>query len=300
VKSSVVENTLNPVWGETFYFTFDPNYDLEVTLFDSDFAFADSILGYAKTSLKHIQEEIKKAEEQGERSWNTWFLLEAPPAEPKLYVQGRVYMNFSIIDLSRESDTEKIEQLPLPHPLPMDPEEVKIKNQVNPWVSQTIFDQSLAWSEQKQAEGLTSSGDYLHYHAPHMSTIPPSQKYRILALDGGGVRGILSAGLLHRLVQEKPDLLDKVDLIAGSSAGGLVGLLLACGYTPQQVQAIFAYHSPAIFSSPAARRYSPFKAKYEDKNKKEIVQYYFGERTLGDLRKYVAINAFRLDGAPSR
>jgi Patatin-like phospholipase len=53
--------------------------------------------------------------------------------------------------------------------------------------------------------------------------------FRILALDGGGVRGILTLALLIRIVERDPTFLDQVDLIAGTSAGGILALLLASG-----------------------------------------------------------------------
>ncbi|EKX34472.1 hypothetical protein GUITHDRAFT_80524, partial [Guillardia theta CCMP2712] len=49
-------------------------------------------------------------------------------------------------------------------------------------------------------------------------------EFRILSLDGGGVRGILSAVILARLLKAVPTFLDNVDLLAGTSTGGLIAL----------------------------------------------------------------------------
>ncbi len=53
--------------------------------------------------------------------------------------------------------------------------------------------------------------------------------YRVLALDGGGIRGLLTVALLRRLCQQPglSGLLDGVDLFAGTSSGGLIALALA-------------------------------------------------------------------------
>ena len=59
--------------------------------------------------------------------------------------------------------------------------------------------------------------------------LEPKKKFRILSLDGGGIRGILTTILIQRIQQEVPEFMSKVDLIAGTSAGGLVGLMLAAG-----------------------------------------------------------------------
>jgi predicted acylesterase/phospholipase RssA len=123
--------------------------------------------------------------------------------------------------------------------------------------------------------------------------------YRILSLDGGGVRGIVSATILLRLCKEFPTLLDSVDLIAGTSTGGLLCLLLAGGYSPRQCVDMYRFNAPIIFESYWLRKLlSPFNASYSDANKLDICRFYMGDRTLGQLNKHVVISAFRLDGGP--
>ena len=52
-----------------------------------------------------------------------------------------------------------------------------------------------------------------------------------LALSGGGIRGIAHAGVLKAL--EENDI--KVDVIGGTSAGGLIASLYAIGYSPMYI-----------------------------------------------------------------
>src|SRR5712692_3209774 len=59
--------------------------------------------------------------------------------------------------------------------------------------------------------------------------MPP---YHILSLDGGGIRGLLTAILLERLEAAVPGFLSKIDLYAGTSTGGILALGLAYGVTP--------------------------------------------------------------------
>ena len=56
-------------------------------------------------------------------------------------------------------------------------------------------------------------------------------KYRILSLDGGGIRGLLSLILLQRLGlnSQLEGWLERADLLAGTSTGGLIALGLAHG-----------------------------------------------------------------------
>ena len=58
---------------------------------------------------------------------------------------------------------------------------------------------------------------------------------RIIAVDGGGVGGAIPARLIQRLAEVHPGLLDKADLFAGTSTGGLIALGLAKGLSPDQL-----------------------------------------------------------------
>lgn len=53
--------------------------------------------------------------------------------------------------------------------------------------------------------------------------------YRILSLDGGGIRGTLTIRLIERLSEKFPAFLESVDLIAGTSTGGNPGALSGGG-----------------------------------------------------------------------
>ncbi|HEY5271481.1 MAG TPA: patatin-like phospholipase family protein [Anaerolineales bacterium] len=57
-----------------------------------------------------------------------------------------------------------------------------------------------------------------------------------LALGGGGSRGYSHIGVLRRLEQEGY----RVRVVAGTSAGGIVGTLYAAGYTPDELEARLA------------------------------------------------------------
>eukprot|EP00960_Hanusia_phi_P074798 768319-Hanusia_phi.AAC.1 len=122
-------------------------------------------------------------------------------------------------------------------------------------------------------------------------------EFRILSLDGGGVRGILSAVILARLLKAVPTFLDNVDLLAGTSTGGLIALMLAVGYTPEECQKIYEYACPLIFAKDPWRIYNPLKAKYSPKGREDLCRTYLGEdRTLSDLKKHVVVTSFKLDG----
>jgi predicted acylesterase/phospholipase RssA len=81
------------------------------------------------------------------------------------------------------------------------------------------------------------------------------QPFRVLALDGGGIRGYYTARLLSGLVTnfEKQcgrgplDLGKGFDLIVGTSTGGILGAGLAAGKQPAEIAALYRESGPAIF-----------------------------------------------------
>ena len=52
--------------------------------------------------------------------------------------------------------------------------------------------------------------------------------FKILSLDGGGIRGVLSTTLLERL-NEVTNFIPNTDMVAGTSTGGIIALGLAAG-----------------------------------------------------------------------
>ncbi len=124
--------------------------------------------------------------------------------------------------------------------------------------------------------------------------------YRILALDGGGIKGVLTAALLERLEAARPGFLARVDLFAGTSTGGLLALGLASGLAPAQIRQFYEAKGPAVFNSAFWRRLGHlFVAKYANAALKRALTEQFGNRTLGELPKKVLITSFDLDNAPA-
>jgi len=108
---------------------------------------------------------------------------------------------------------------------------------------------------------------------------------RILAVDGGGVGGILPARLLDRLQARYPALVTQADLVAGTSTGGLIALGLARGLAPAQLCDLYLDQAKHIFSR-ANRRYEiewPFRAKYRPDGLRDAVRAIVGDATLGEL-----------------
>ena len=119
--------------------------------------------------------------------------------------------------------------------------------------------------------------------------------YRILSLDGGGVRGVLTAVLLDRLVKKFPDLLDKVDLFAGTSTGAILALGLAYGLKPGDLIDFYQKRAQSIFADEWFDMGGITRAKYDNQKLRAVFEKIFGEATLGDLKKRVLVPTFDLD-----
>src|SRR5438874_675533 len=85
-----------------------------------------------------------------------------------------------------------------------------------------------------------------------------AQPFRVLSLDGGGMRGTYTATYLDRVAatfarQRKLAALDigaTFDLIVGTSTGGIIACALAAGVGLDKVVELYRTHGPAIFSRP--------------------------------------------------
>jgi patatin-like phospholipase/acyl hydrolase len=128
--------------------------------------------------------------------------------------------------------------------------------------------------------------------------------YRILSLDGGGIRGLLTAILLDRLEQVHPGFLSQIDLFAGTSTGGVLALGFAAGRTPREAIQLYERYGSKVFSDSFEddlRDLGHFVgAEYSLEPLKEILQSQFGELTLGELEKKVLISSFDLDNTPRK
>lgn len=88
-----------------------------------------------------------------------------------------------------------------------------------------------------------------------------SKPYRVLCLDGGGIRGLYTASLLHQLtlrfarlnnqsITERLDFGANFDLIVGTSTGSLLATALAAGTPLDDVIALYRTEARNIFQSP--------------------------------------------------
>jgi len=106
---------------------------------------------------------------------------------------------------------------------------------------------------------------------------------RILALDGGGVRGIFTLQILARIEalfrdeNRRPDLrlADVFDLIAGTSTGAIIASFLSWGKTVAEIERLYLEFGPLMFRrQPWHRRH---RSKYRAAAIAELFREHFRE-----------------------
>src|SRR5262249_1761816 len=72
--------------------------------------------------------------------------------------------------------------------------------------------------------------------------------FRILALDGGGIKGTFTASVLATWEQQtKVRVVDHFDLIAGTSTGGILAIGLGLGLSAKRMLDFYRQRGPTIF-----------------------------------------------------
>jgi len=141
----------------------------------------------------------------------------------------------------------------------------------------------------------------------HFSETGPK---RILALDGGGLRGILTLGILKKIEDHLRQrygndsafrLCHYFDLIAGTSTGAIIAATLAIGWSVEEVTKKYFDLGARVFRRSLLRQ-GFIRAKYDEGRLIEELKAVFGpDTTLGNntLQTGLLIVIKRLDsGSP--
>lgn len=129
---------------------------------------------------------------------------------------------------------------------------------------------------------------------------------RILTLDGGGVRGIISAIWLAELEARlqaagKGGLRERFDLIAGSSTGALIAMGIGIGLRAEQLVELYEGFGERVFPGGPQRLWSRVTRvfseglsapKYDPEGLEKILKQTFGAYVMNDLRPRLMVVAY--------
>ena len=122
-------------------------------------------------------------------------------------------------------------------------------------------------------------------------------RFQILALYGGGIKGIFSAAVLAAMEDDlKISVIEHFDLIAGTSTGGIIALALGLGLTPRQILDFYLEEGPAIFADRfrTGRLRQFLSAKFSAVPLADALHRRFGEKRFGDSSNRLVIPEYNL------
>lgn len=139
--------------------------------------------------------------------------------------------------------------------------------------------------------------------ADHLA--PSNGPKRILALDGGGLRGVMTLGMLREIetvLRQRHGndpafrLCDYFDLIAGTSTGAIIAAALSLGMTVDEVHGHYMNLGNFVFKR-SLLRWGALRAKFDADKVKQALVGVFGDRRLDspDFRTGLLVVTKRLD-----
>ncbi|MBD2770629.1 patatin-like phospholipase family protein [Iningainema tapete] len=117
--------------------------------------------------------------------------------------------------------------------------------------------------------------------------------FRILSLDGGGIRGIISARILAEIEQQiNQPLNEYFNLVAGTSTGAILAAAIALGRSSQEIVELYKQKSSIIFPYrsrfslariPLILKHGLSAPKFSDNGLIQVLKQAFGNTTLFDV-----------------
>ena len=124
------------------------------------------------------------------------------------------------------------------------------------------------------------------------------QPFRILSIDGGGIRDIFPAAILATLEWDYlggQRVGDYFDLIAGTSTGGIIALGLGAGLSAAEIERMYLDEGHLVF--PASRRdplwriLKYFRSRYDRKPLDGLLRQRVGDKTLRESKYRLLVPA---------
>lgn len=114
------------------------------------------------------------------------------------------------------------------------------------------------------------------------------KRFKILSIDGGGIRGVYPAHILN-FIEKRLDinLYDSFDMIAGTSTGAIIAAGIASNIAADKIVELYKKHSEGIFKP---KKFSNklselMRSTYCSDYLMEVLHDVFSEKKLGQLEK---------------
>ena len=128
--------------------------------------------------------------------------------------------------------------------------------------------------------------------------------FKVLSIDGGGVRGVIPATILAAIEEQKSGTrtCDLFDLIAGTSIGGVLALALVkpksqksqeAEYSAAELIDLFMKQADQIFDK--RRLGGIYGPRYKARTIQKLLKRYFGDMSFENALKPVLVTAYELE-----
>lgn len=133
------------------------------------------------------------------------------------------------------------------------------------------------------------------------------RQYRVLSIDGGGIRGIIPAMVLAEIERRTGKHISELfDFIAGTSTGGILSLGLVIPgengkpkYKAEDLVGLYQENGQTIFSKDTWKRIKSaggvLDEKYSQEGIESVLDTYFGDAELKDVLSEVLITSYDLE-----
>lgn len=127
-------------------------------------------------------------------------------------------------------------------------------------------------------------------------------KFKILSVDGGGVKGLYSSTILEHLENKYgAPCSDYFDMLCGTSTGGLIALGLSLKIPAEKISKIYSERGLEIFPKhsklESVIRQTFWKGKYRAEPLKKILIEIFGEKVIADSHNLLCIPSYSFTDA---
>ena len=135
---------------------------------------------------------------------------------------------------------------------------------------------------------------------------PKDRRFRILSLDGGGIKGLFPATVLAELERRYlggGSIAGYFDLVAGTSTGGIIALGLGAGLTASEMADLYLTRGPEVFPQPSNTTWGRVQSWWRGKRNYVLYNYEreplealltdaLGSKLLGDSTVRLCIPTF--------
>lgn len=137
-----------------------------------------------------------------------------------------------------------------------------------------------------------------------------SKRFKVLCIDGGGIKGLFSAEVLNKLEETYGyPISNYFDMICGTSTGGIIALAISANIHMNDIAQFYVKEGPKIF----AQWKKPLRfeghlrlcqalicSKYRQRRLKKALIAVFGTRKIGDSNNLLCIPAYSITTAQNR